>query len=134
MSFAVDYVLFIFLASLGVVQLAALKNGLKGIYFIRVPILNLVLALALVAGSVLWFFISEPRNLPDTGGGLDGNQQAMFSVAAAVGAVLFTLAITSVLNAGIGKGQNKQETGLQALRRVTYFSALRRTMGRLWKD
>ena len=134
MAFAADYVLFIFLASLGVVQLAALKNGLKGLYFIRIPLLNFVAALALVVGSFVWFFVSEPRNLPDTGGGLDGNQQAMFSVAAAVGAVLFTLATTSLLNAGLGRGEDGRGTGLQALRRTNYFIALRRTMGRLWKD
>ena len=134
MAFAADYVLFIFLASLGVVQLAALKNGLKGLYFIRIPLLNFVAALALVVGSFVWFFVSEPRNLPDTGGGLDGNQQAMFSVAAAVGAVLFTLATTSLLNAGFGRGEELKGTGLQALRRTNYFIALRRTMGRLWKD
>ncbi len=134
MAFAADYVLFIFLASLGVVQLAALKNGLKGLYFIRIPLLNFVAALVLVVGSFVWFFVSEPRNLPDTGGGLDGNQQAMFSVAAAVGAVLFTLATTSLLNAGFGRGEELKGTGLQALRRTNYFIALRRTMGRLWKD
>ena len=134
MSFAADYVLFIFLASLGVVQLAALKNRLKGLYFIRIPLLNFVAALVLVVGSFVWFFVSEPRNLPDTGGGLDGNQQAMFSVAAAVGAVLFTLATTSLLNAGLGRGEELKGTGLQALRRTNYFIALRRTMGRLWKD
>ena len=134
MSFAADYVLFIFLASLGVVQLAALKNRLKGLYFIRIPLLNFVAALVLVVGSFVWFFVSEPRNLPDTGGGLDGNQQAMFSVAAAVGAVLFTLATTSLLNAGLGRGEDGRGTGLQALRRTNYFIALRRTMGRLWKD
>ena len=134
MSFAADYALFIFLASLGVVQLAALKNELKGLYFIRIPLLNFVAALVLVAGSFVWFFVSEPRNLPDTGGGLDGNQQAMFSVAAAVGAVLFTLAATSLLNSGFGRGEELKGTGLQALRRTNYFIALRRTMGRLWKD
>ena len=134
MSFAADYALFIFLASLGVVQLAALRNRLKGLYFIRLSVLNLALALALVAGSFLWFFISEPRNLPDTGGGLDGNQQAMFSVAAAIGAVLFTLAVTSLLNAGFGKGEDRREAGLGAMRHASYFSALRRTLSRLWKD
>ena len=65
---------------------------------------------------------------------MDGNQQAMFSVAAAVGAVLFTLATTSLLNAGFGRGEELKGTGLQALRRTNYFIALRRTMGRLWKD
>ena len=134
MSFETDYVLFIFLASLGVVQLAALKNRLRGLCFIRNPVLNLALALGLVAGSFLWFFISEPRNLPDTGDGLDGNQQAMYSVAAAISAVLFTLAVTSLINLGIGRGDDdKRESGLQAMRHATYFSAVRRTLGRLWK-
>ncbi len=134
MSFEADYILFIFLASLGVVQLAALKNRLKGLCFIRIPVLNLALALALVAGSFLWFFISEPRNLPDTGDGLDGNQQAMYSVVAAISAVLFSLAATSLINLGIHRGGDRQESGLQAMRRATYFSALRRTLSRLWKD
>ena len=134
MSFEADYILFIFLASLGVVQLAALKNRLKGLCFIRIPVLNLALALALVAGSFLWFFISEPRNLPDTGDGLDGNQQAMYSVVAAISAVLFSLAATSLINLGIHRGGDRQESGLQAMRRTTYFSALRRTLSRLWKD
>ena len=132
MSFEVDYILFIFVASLGVMQLAALKNRLRGIYLVKIPLLNLVLALALVIGSCLWFFYSEPRNLPDTGDGLDGNQQAMFSVAAAAGAVLFTLAITSLLNAGLGRGGDKTGSGLEALRHTTYFTALRRTLGKLW--
>ena len=134
MSFEADYVLFIFLASLGVVQLAALKNGLRGLYFIRHPAVNLAAALALVAGAVLWFFLSEPRNLPDTGDGLDGNQQAMFAVAAAVGAVLFTLVATSIINAGFGRRVDSRESGLEALRKSGYFAALRRTLGRLWKD
>ena len=134
MSFEADYVLFIFLASLGAVQLAALKNRLHGLCFIRIPILNLALALALVVGSFLWFFVSEPRNLPDTGDGLNGNQQAMFAVAAAIGAVFFTLAATSLINIGLGRGDDRRESGLQALRRATYYSALRRTIGRLWKD
>jgi len=133
-SFEADYILFIFLASLGVVQLAALKNRLKGLCFIRIPVLNLALALALVAGSFLWFFISEPRNLPDTGDGLDGNQQAMYSVAAAISAVLFSLAATSLINLGIHRGGDRHESGLQAMRCATYFSALRRTLSRLWKD
>ena len=133
MSFEVDYLLFIFLASLGVLQLTALRNGLKGIYFVRIPALNLALALALLVGSFLWFFISEPRNLPDTGDGLDGNQQAMFAVSAAVSAVLFTLAATSVINLGLGRNDDKQEGGLEALRRASYFTALRRTLHRMWR-
>ena len=134
MSFEADYLLFIFLASLGVVQLAALKNRLKALCFTRIPVLNLALGLALLAGSFLWFFISEPRNLPDTGDGLNGNQQAMYSVAAAISAVLFTLAATSLINLGIGRGRDGRESGLQAMRHITYFSALRRTLSRLWKD
>ena len=134
MSFEADYVLFIFLASLGVVQLAALRNGLRGLYFFRRPAVNLFAAIALVAGAVLWFFLSESRNLPDTGDGLDGNQQAMFAVAAAVGAVLFTLVATSIINAGFGRRVDGHESGLEALRKSNYFAALRRTLGRLWKD
>ena len=132
MPFALDYLVLIFFASLGVVQLAALNNGLKGLYLVGIPILNLTIALALVLGSFLWFFLWEPRNLPDTSGGLDGNRQAALSVIGSLGAVLFTLAVTSLRAIVSRKDRVSYMPGLEALRSSSYFAAVQSTFCRLW--
>ena len=132
MPFALDYLALIFLASLGVVQLAALNNGLKGLYFVGIPVLNLTIALALLVGAFLWFFLSEPRNLPDTGGGLDGNRQAILSVIGSVSAVIFTLAVTSLRAAMSRQEKVSYMPGLEALKRSSYVSAVQGTFCRLW--
>ena len=132
MPFALDYLAFIFFASLGVVQLAALNNRLRGLYFVVTPILNLTFALVLVVGAFLWFFLSEPRNLPDTGGGLDGNRQAILSVIGSVSAVIFTLAVTSLRAAMSRQEKVSYMPGLEALKRSSYVSAVRGTFCRLW--
>ena len=132
MPFALDYLAFIFFASLGVVQLAILNNGLKGLYFVGIPVLNLTIALALLVGAFLWFFLSEPRNLPDSGGGLDGNRQAILSVIGSVSAVIFTLAVTSLRAAMSRQEKVSYMPGLEALKRSSYVSAVRGTFCRLW--
>ena len=76
MSFAFDYYVLVFIASCGVIQLAATYSHLKGILLIKNPRLNLLAGLFLAVGAFIWFFSSESRNLPDIAGGLDGNQQA----------------------------------------------------------
>ncbi len=134
MPFFLDYMILIFLASVGVIQLAALKNGLKGIYLVRPSVLNLALALALTCGSFIWFFTSEPRNLPDDTLGLDGNRQAGFYLIGSVGAVVFTLLVTSLLHRVYnGKALPSNEAGLDALRSSGYATALKGAFIRLWK-
>ena len=75
-SFALDFFVFAFIASLGVLQMVASYTALRGLLFIRVRSLAFFLGLATTVLGFLWFFLSEPRNLPDSNGGLDGNQIA----------------------------------------------------------
>ena len=132
MPFALDYLALIFFASLGVIQLAALNNRLRSLYFVGIPILNLTFALVLVAGAFLWFFLSEPRNLPDTGGGLDGNRQATLSVVGSVSALIFTLAVTSLRAAMRRQEKVSYVPGLESLKSSSYAAAVRSTFCRLW--
>ena len=87
--------------------------------------------LALV-GAFLWFFVSEPRNLPDTGGGLSGNEDTWLFCVACTCAILLTLAISSIINRGKHKENPSYPSGLDALRETTFYRAFSEAMRKLW--
>lgn len=78
-----QYLLFVFLASLGVVQIAAARNGLKGLMLLPGRRASLVLGWTLVVASFVWFFTVEDRDVP----GLEGTQLAVYFFLGALGAV-----------------------------------------------
>ena len=131
MPFAADYLLLVFLATCGILQLASLFNRSTFLLFIPNPRLGLLLALPLLIGPFVWFFASEPRNLPDTAGGLNGNQQAVLFLIGSLAAVLFTFLLTSLRNPKRGPHPQDIPPGLDAIRRVTYLRALSLTLRRL---
>lgn len=88
--------------------------------------------LALVTGSFVWFFTSGPRNISDTAGGLNGNQQSGYFALGAGLAVAATMALSSLLNLRLGQRTNG-ELGLDALRHTTYFQALTGDVRRWWR-
>ncbi|HIM49992.1 MAG TPA: hypothetical protein EYM32_14095, partial [Dehalococcoidia bacterium] len=74
-SFVPDYLVLVFSASCGVFQMAAACNGLHGLLFFKGRRTAFIFGLALWVAAFAWFFLSEPRNQPDTTLGLTGNQQ-----------------------------------------------------------
>ena len=132
--FALDYFVFVFIASLGVLQMVAAHRELQGMLLIRPRLLAFLVGLAATALAFLWFFLSEPRNLPDTQGGLDGNEMSGFFSLAAGSGLLVTLVLSSFSNHGqLGKGRQQPAPGLDALRETTYLNAVLITLGNIWK-
>jgi hypothetical protein len=127
-----DFFLMNFVAALGVLQMAASYASLRGILFLRHRALSGILGFLAVVGAFLWFFISEPRNLPDTGGGLSGNEDAWLFCAAGACAILFTLAATSVLNRRMGREYASRRPGLDALEHTTFYRAFLSAVRGLW--
>lgn len=125
-----DYFLLVFIASIGVVQLAAAWSRLNGLLLLGRR-LSLVAAPLLVVAAFAWFFLSEPRNIPDTAGGLDGNQQALLFFAAAGAALVSILLVSSLRNWSMAGGEHLE--GLEALREATYLRLLLRRGWRLWR-
>ena len=132
-GFALDYVAWVFLAALGTVQIAAARSGLAGLLFIRrAPSAAAVLGTLLIAAATAWFFGSEPRNLPDTGDGLDANSQARWFSAASAAAVAFSFAASSAVNhrwavlreRESGAGDEPESRGLGRLRHTTFWRAV----------
>ena len=130
-SFVLDYFLMVFLAASGLFQIVGARTGLAGILLLKRRSWSFLLGLVLLVGSFTWFYFSEDRNVPDTAGGLNGNQQFAFFFAGLAAALVSTLAIASLVNRRLGAGDLPPEPGLDALKRTNYVRALLRTLGQI---
>jgi hypothetical protein len=127
-----DYLIFVFVAVLGLLQLVAARQRWTGLLFCRRwPLLSYVLGLAGLGGGYAWFFFSDDRNVP----GLEGYQLFSRFAVSAVAALLVTLLVSSVLHVHRDKDIVEQkhyllpvneERGLEALRSLTYGQILNR--------
>ena len=131
--FTLDYFIFVFIAALGVLQMVAAHASLRGLLFVKVRAMAFLIGLAVTTLAFLWFFLSEPRNISEAEGGLDGNQMAGFFAVAAGSALVLTLLVSSLVSRSM-RGNGPQSTsGLDALRETTYLKALLSTLKDLWK-
>ena len=120
-EFALDYLLFVFLSALGVLLVITAYSRLNGLLFASRR-LSFLGGGVLVVGAFFWFFISKPRNVPDTSAGLDGNEQALLFVIGAGAALVLVLVLSSLRNwSMVG---NSERQGMDALRDASYLRLL----------
>ena len=120
-DFALDYLAFVFLSALGVLLVATAYSGLNGLLIFGRR-LSILLGAALTTGAFNWFFTSKPRNLPDTGVGLDGNEQALLFTIGAGAALAMLLILSSLRNWSMGA--TAAGDGVEALRTSSYLGLL----------
>lgn len=135
-----EYFLFAFIASCGILQLAAALSKLKGLLFLGKVVGGYVLATLTIGGAFGWFFAWGNRLQEKIIQiGLEGAQQFYYFILAAFSALAFTLIASSVVNLvsaslfSLGKGKPnstrakqpvKAELGLDNLQEMTYFEAI----------
>lgn len=132
MTFEQEYLLLVFLASCGVVQVAAAYGGLRGLLFFGSRRFSAVAGMGLILGSLAWFFWDGGRNIPDTGGGIAGASQFTLFVLGGFLALLFTVLVTSFTNSNKGTPGDTTD-GLPSLRETTFAQALSNNLGMVWK-
>ena len=135
--FALDFFILAFLISLGTLQMAAAYRSLRGLLFVRSRTAAFLLGLAVMSAAFIWFYLSEPRNISDTEGGIDGNQSSALFAGGAGAAVLTTLLLSSLLNRSFGRNdgsrnQDPYPPGLEALEQTNYVRAFKATVRSLW--
>ena len=139
MTFHQEYLLLVFLLCSGAVQAAAAYSGLRGLQFFSNRRLSAGLGMALVLGSLVWFFHSGGRNLPDTNGGIAGASQFGLFVLGGFLALLFTFLVTSFANRRNGAAARREppavdtRDGLPSLSETTFLQALCNNLRALWK-
>ncbi len=134
LTFALDYYILVVVAAFGAIQIAASVSQLKGLLLFKSIRAARTVGLALVVGAFVWFFASESRNINDYEGGLDGNAQAVYFLLGAATAVLATIVVSSLLNAGMNGGEPAPGEGLDALRHTNFVRALAHSIRYWWKE
>jgi hypothetical protein len=121
-----DYLLFVLIVSLGVLQLITAWGRLDGLSFFRRRYLGYLFAVVFVGVGYWWFFRVD-RNIPDIAGGPSGPALFGYLVAGVGAAMLLTLIISSAVKARWGRPYLKEiPDGLAALKTMTYLQAIKR--------
>ena len=128
-TFATDYFILIFVATIGVIQISASTGRLNGLLLFKAPLIARTLGLALVVAAFVWFFSTETRNVGDTSGGIDANTQALFFFLGTLAGGGFTFLVSSMVNLRMNGREQSPESGLEALRETTYVRAVGNSLG-----
>lgn len=132
MTFGQEYLLLVLLVCIGVVQVAAAYGGLRGLLFFGDKRFSVVLGMAMILVSLVWFFWDGGRNFPDTGRGIAGASQFVLFVLGGFLALLFTFLVTFLTNFS-RRVPGDTIDGLPSLRETTFVQALLNNLGMLWK-
>jgi hypothetical protein len=124
---AVEYCCLVFIAAVGVFQAAAAHNELRGLSFFSRKTYGYLFALLTTGPALAVFFQLEFKTLPWI---LEGPQQfGLFTIAVAT-ALIVTLVASSLLKHSQLKRNRIQHEGLEALKEMTPFQALRNRFSR----
>ena len=126
-----DYLLMIYLTSAGLLQIVSFFSGLRGLYFFPSSKLSLLSGCVLVTLGFYYFFSDGPNQIPDTQGGLDGNQQLILFSIGCLASLISTLIISSIKTVS-GPNENTPQ-GLDALRNSTYREIITSRKNNKWE-
>jgi hypothetical protein len=126
-----QYCIFVFIAVMGMLQLIAACQQLKGMLFIRNKPVTLVLSIATVVFAFWWFFYRDDRlNTVMRRTGLEGAQQFTVFCWTTFTALVATLILASLINILVYRRKDKTDSeermeGVYQLRYMSWFEALR---------
>ena len=131
LTLGLQYALFVFWAAIGTIQLAVAYAGLRGLQLVGSRRWAAFIGVATLIGAFAWFFGLVERNVR----GLEGMEQTILFVSAAVAAVAITGVTTSLVHQfrdpeeatpGLIPRERRSNVtrGLEALRSRSYLDAL----------
>ena len=123
-EFKVDYIIFVFVATLGVVQIAAVTGSLRGLLLFGSLLRSGMSGAAMLVTAVVWFFATDDRNINDVSGGINANGQALYLFSSATSSVVFTLLLSSLFNLRMRASAPPPHDGLEVLRTSSFLNAL----------
>jgi len=129
-----EYFIFVFIASVGVLQLIATITQRKGLLFFKRKALSWLFSFLAIGGSFGWFFgWGDPMDMAmrQTGDaamrqtGLEGAQQFLYFCMATFAALVVTLIVSSLRRARWKGHPGGSSQGLDALKERSYFEAVK---------
>jgi len=127
LELAIEYSCLVFIAALGVFQLAAAYGQMRGVSFFTRRIYGFIFSALTAIPALIGLFTWNQRN---SIGIIEGFQQfGLFSLAVFI-AFIFNVVISHVIQRNKLRRNEVLEEGLEALKEVTFFQALRFRLGR----
>ena len=127
-TFGADYLLLVVMVCVGVFQFVAAWRRLDGLsFFFGRAYLAYLFAIAII-GVAHWLFFREERIVPDYAGGLGGSQLFIYTMGGIAIAGILTLVLSSALNARWRRLGTASADGLDALKSMSYFQAIRKSL------
>ena len=154
LELAMQYFLFILLASLGVLQIAASYGNLRGLSFFKRPILGYIFGAIMVAGGFTFFYLVANPNpvypevvyalrfsdffefgwsnpYPELWLIMGEVESIAFFILAVLCAILVTIVVSSIVKskmAPLTDFTEENPEGVEKLRGMTFFQAITRLM------
>ena len=124
---ALDYFFLVFLASIGVYQIATIPAHLEGLWFFRNTKVQIFFGLLAILGAFGWFYTDETRNVQHT---VEGSQQLYLFLAAIILSYFVTAVLASVMQSRVAPRGSKpiegkqQDMGFETLKFTTFISGI----------
>ncbi len=124
---ALDYFVLVFIASIGVYQIAAVYAKLDGLCFFRRPVIQYIFGILAIVGAFVWFFTGKDRNIHTS---VQGSQQLAIFLGSIIASYVFTAILSSIMQAKVSsKGGTPREgkqydMGMETLKKTTLFGGI----------
>lgn len=123
----VDYIILVFITSIGLYQIATIPAGLKGLWFFKWRAVQYAFGIIAIVGAFTWFFLDEDRNYQHT---IEGAQQLGLFLGCIIAAYVFTGIVSSVIRANVAtrpkepvKGK-QHDLGVETLKKTTLLGGI----------
>jgi hypothetical protein len=124
---SLEYGVLVFLAAIGVIQLAVMSSRLHKLVFFKRKVNGYLFSLVMIIPACYIFFT---WNYHYATGIVQGAEQAGLFILSITLALVFTLTVSSLINRSRPGSPAPEKEGLEVLREITYFQALYRRFGR----
>lgn len=119
---ALEYSASVFVSVLGVFQITAAYNDLRGISFFNKKVYGYIFGFIAIILSYAAFFTWNKRNAT---GIIEGPEQFFLFVPALAIALVFTLLLSSFIKGKQFEGSIPKQNGLEALKEATYIQVIK---------
>ena len=109
--------------------MSASYGNLRGIFFFANNRVCRYVGLLLIACGIVWFYATKNRNINDTEGGIDANDQALWFFLGVVSALICTFFVTSISQKKLSsKPKQNYALGIENLKDSTYLFAIKNSL------
>lgn len=125
-----DYLIFVTVSSIGVLQLAGANTRFLGLSFFRNRFVGYFVGAGLVIAGFWWFFGTDARIGHDI---VPGAEQYGLFIAGIAAGIVATLVLSSLINSRRAPTGEIPDEGIEALESMTYFQVIARRVRRIRK-